>query len=395
MANKKRRAPSHTWVDPKTNALYARYTYTDRFGRERSVRRRAESPAHARAIYQELKAEHKERGEESFDARRMTFKDLAEFAKQHFIKEPVYRDSLKVEGVRSWYDMRNKLDVLVEFFGRMKVREITHADLMAFRSERLQTPTRGDIARHKEALKKDRKAKLVPSRALASVHRELALMRRVLNIAKRQRWIQVNPFDGGGLISGASEKRRDRIIGREEESRMLAACEGRYKHLRPLLVCGFDTGMRSGEMFKLRWRDVDLASRTIRLIAFNTKDAEEREVGMTPRLHAELTALWESSIKDSGALVFGVTNNIKKGWAAVCKLAGVEGAKPHDLRHTCATRMIQAGMPIEEVGRVLGHASPETTYRYINRDATTHSRAAEALHKYLESDHDEPSDAVN
>jgi integrase len=391
---KKRRTPSHTWTD-KNGQLYACYTFKDHFGKRKYKYRKAENPAHARALYQEMKAEHEEKGEESFDARRMTFKDLAAFAEKHFIKEPKYKDGLKIEGLRSHYDMKIKLAVLTDFFGRLKVREITHAHLLTFRTARLAEPTKRDIARHREALKKDKKAKVIPNRAMASVHRELALLRRVLNIAKRQRWITYNPFDGGGLISGASEVKRMRIISRDEEAKLLAACEGRYKHLRPAIICGLDTGMRSGEMFKLVWRDVDLKAREIHLIAMNTKTAQARTVGMTPRLHAELSELWSKSLKDLDVLVFGIAG-MKKGWLGICKKAGLSEVRPHDLRHTAATRMIEGGLSIAETGRILGHSSPATTYRYINPTAETPHRAASVLHTYLEADeHKEESDAVN
>ena len=52
---------------------------------------------------------------------------------------------------------------------------------------------------------------------------------------------------GDPLISMADERKRERIVTREEELRLLTACENRYqKHLRPILICALDIGMRRG-----------------------------------------------------------------------------------------------------------------------------------------------------
>ena len=79
-------------------------------------------------------------------------------------------------------------------------------------------------------------------------------MRRLLNIAEREGWILRNPMRSGDpLISIADERKRKRIFTRDEELRLLAACENRYqKHLRPILICALDTGMRRGEISGLK-----------------------------------------------------------------------------------------------------------------------------------------------
>ena len=79
-------------------------------------------------------------------------------------------------------------------------------------------------------------------------------MRRLLNIAEREGWILRNPMRSGDpLISIADERKRKRILTRDKELRLLAACENRYqKHLRPILICALDTGMRRGEISGLK-----------------------------------------------------------------------------------------------------------------------------------------------
>lgn len=272
--------------------------------------------------------------------------------------------------MRSWKNQLVALKPLVEHFGRMRVRSITHADIEKYKTRRMQTKTRRGT-----------------DRSVAGVNRELSLMRAILNFAKRQGWLKRNPFgQGESLISHADENRRERILTRQEEARLLAACEGPRAHLRPLLVCALDTAMRRGEMFKLRWSDVDLITGIIRVRKTTTKTWEARSIGMTARLQDEMRRLWKAAPPDPEGLVFGVKRDVKRSFGTACRLAGVEDLHLHDCRHTATTRMIQAGMAPAEVMKLTGHKQIATFLRYMNTDDQTARRAAEALDVFYGDD---------
>lgn len=97
-------------------------------------------------------------------------------------------------------------------------------------------------------------------------------------MAVRESWINKNPFAcGDSLISLALERKCERILSLEEERRLLAACEHpQQAHLRPVIICALDTGMRQGEVFKLKWADISFEAGTITIQAFNTKTLRER-----------------------------------------------------------------------------------------------------------------------
>lgn len=267
------------------------------------------------------------------------------------------------------------------------MREITYGDIYNYRSERLKVKTQYNR-----------------QRTLASMNRELCVLRRMLNIALRESWILKNPFNSGeSLISTAGERKRERILTIEEEQRLLAACDERTitytrkgkvmtvidkgenrKHLKPFLIALLDTGARKGEMLKLIWRKVDFERRIIVFEAVTTKTLQTRSVAMTSRLYDELQRLWQESDKNLDSLVFGISDNVRKSFSSACKAAGIkegglDGLTLHCLRHTAAVRLVKGQMPIQMVGRILGHTQPQTTYRYLSANEETLHQAASIL----------------
>lgn len=282
---------------------------------------------------------------------------------------PVYVDDRKVSGLRSESSVRGYAKALNEFFADRAIGSISYSDLETYKSNRL----RGRTRRGK-------------GRAIASVNRELATLRRVLGIAEREGWIAKSPFrKGESIISVADERKGFRVMSRDEEDRLLAACKGRIAHLRPILICAVDTGMRAGEIFKLRWKDIHKGY--IQIPALNTKRIITRPVPVSDRLKEEFKTLWEKSTKEESELVFGVTT-VKKSFASACRLARIEHGEPNGLslrclRRTAGTRLIQAGLSREEVGKILGHSrDTHVTYQhYLSADDRTIDRARELLNQ--------------
>ncbi|HWN08259.1 MAG TPA: tyrosine-type recombinase/integrase [Pyrinomonadaceae bacterium] len=361
--------------------LFARITYYDDNKKRRQKWRQAENVTEAKRLRRELLNELENHGSRTVDATRRTFEHLAKHFESNYLVEAEYRDDRKVRGRRSVETPRLQLRVLRDFFENRRLRSVTYADLLRFRAERLRTPTRGDKARYitqyqKAVIDETALPVKISTRAIASVNRELALLRKMFNVALQEGWILKNPFHmGESLISAADERKRERILTREEEERLLAACGERTvvymrngkqitalrdagtkqrEHLRSLIIMAIDTGCRLGEMLTLRWSDVDLTNRLITLRAFNTKTMREREVSITIRLQQELERLWESSFQVSDEFVFGMAS-IKKSFTSVRKLAGLDDVRFHDLRHTHGTRLDDLGFSLAKIGAQLGH----------------------------------------
>src|SRR5262249_47631784 len=152
-----------------------------------------------------------ERGVSIVDAENLTFERLAKIYQEEKLIAPVYEDGVRVSGLRSYKDLRGKLKTLVAFFGAKRVAKITHGDIEKYKLKRLRDQQRDQ----KGQPHKDRQGK---APKLATINRELQLLRPVLNFAKRKGWIIVNPFElGEQVISAAAERKRERVLTREEE----------------------------------------------------------------------------------------------------------------------------------------------------------------------------------
>jgi integrase len=341
---------------------YARFTYTDNSGRRRNVKRRAINKTNGEEILKELIREFDKGGGAQLEAARKDFNALCDFYEKHYAIEPSYVNGRKVAGLRSVASVRGYLKVFREHFGRHKLNSINYEHLRAYRNRRLGTNT------HQSA-----------QRSIATVNREMAYLRRLLNIAERNSWIAKNPFKkGDSLIHASDEVKRERILTRDEENRLLEGCVGRRSHLRALIIAAIDTGCRQGELFKLHWDDVDFDAGLLLLRAFNTKTMRERHVSITARLRTELETLKATAESDS-SLVFGITSEVRGSFRNVCKEAGLEGVRFHDLRHTHATRLDELGFSLAKIGGQLGHTVLQTTLRYVNRDKSAIQQVGHAL----------------
>ena len=311
-------------------------------------------------------------GSQVIDTARITFSTLADHYQLHYLKPAEFVDGRKVDGLRDWKHASSFLKLFREHFGKRRLREITYADIRTFSTRRLNTPTQYGR-----------------QRSVTTVNRELSYLRRILNIAVRESWLVKNPFNAGdGLISTADERKRERILTLDEENLLLKACENPWRsHLRPLLICLLDTGARFSEMTQLRWGSVCFDSGIITIEGRTTKTLKTRHVAMTERMSAELHKLRESARPEFDVRVFGVTNNVRKSFASACKEAGIkrggiDGLTLHSLRHTAATRLIKGNLPLQMVGRILGHSQVSTTYRYVTANSETIAQAAAILETF-------------
>ncbi|HEY1509851.1 MAG TPA: site-specific integrase [Solirubrobacteraceae bacterium] len=140
------------------------------------------------------------------------------------------------------------------------------------------------------------------------------------------------------------------------------------------------TGLRTGELLALRWRDVDFAGTTIRVRASyyagqltTPKSGKVRAVPMAPDVAAAIAKLgrrddWVGDddlvfVGDVGGYLDG--SALRRRYKAALGAAALRPLRFHDLRHTFGTRMI-AKADIRRVQEWMGHADIQTTMRYLH-----------------------------
>jgi integrase len=148
-------------------------------------------------------------------------------------------------------------------------------------------------------------------------------------------------------------------------------------HLTPLVVLALHTGLRRGELFGLRWADVALSQRRLMVRGDGAKSGQTRHVPLNREALRVLTT-WQqdrhavhSPEAASSDLVFpssagGPLDNVQTAWEGVLKAAGITAFRFHDLRHTFASWLVQAGVDLNQVRELLGHASLTMTLRYAH-----------------------------
>ena len=131
------------------------------------------------------------------------------------------------------------------------------------------------------------------------------------------------------------------------------------------------TGCRRNEILTLKWEDVDLEARELRLRDSKTgprivplPDAAVSVLAAVPRVPGNLWII-------TGAKAGGRLSNLNDHWLRIRARAGLEGVRLHDLRHSFASRALALGESLSAIGRLLGHGQVTTTARYAHlaRDA--------------------------
>lgn len=373
MASQKKRKKSRPGYreEKGTGYIFARISFKGSDGKRVYRTRKAVSKTHAKELREELLKEYKVGGQSAVDGARMTFNDLVEFYKKHYLTEAKYSSKgKKISGMRTYKDSEYKLPVLIDFFNGRLLRTITAGDIRRFESAYAQTPV--------EYRNKDGEVTQTKERSTTTVNRHLQLLRRMFHIAYEEGWILRLPKV---TVSAADEDKRDRVLSPAEEQLLLSVCSGT---LRTLVIFALETGMRRGEILSLTAEDIDLQACVINIKALNTKTLRSRKVPISNRLAAELATL-----PQTGKLF--TVSSVKRSFKTATQVAGIADLQFRDLRTTYGTRMIQAGLALAETSKLLGHQKPTTTYKhYLGIDDSTRQRAIEILNRANSTELEQP-----
>ena len=138
-------------------------------------------------------------------------------------------------------------------------------------------------------------------------------------------------------------------------------------HLKPMVVLALNTALRRGELFHLRWSDIDLDLNRLTVRAGNSKSGKPRTIPLNKDASKTLKK-WRASQKET-ELVFPSSigkplDNIQKAWIGLIDRAKIEDFRFHDLRHDFASQLVMRGVDLYVVKELLGHSTIQVTERY-------------------------------
>lgn len=208
-----------------------------------------------------------------------------------------------------------------------------------------------------------------------TVRKELEVVRAALNFHKRgaEAVFELPP----------PPPPKERFLTKDEVRALLKASR-RFPHVRAFIALSVSTGARQSALLELTWDRVDFRNGLIKLARGEAIDEQMKSraiVPMNKRARRYLKVLKAAStcpyvIEWAGSRVL----SIKKGFAASARRAGIKNITPHILRHTAASWMAMASVPMFEISRYLGHSDTRVTERrYAKLSPEYLRKAAKAL----------------
>ena len=180
-----------------------------------------------------------------------------------------------------------------------------------------------------------------------------------------------------------TERESANTFRRERGYPTLPECGTYADHLTPFVLLALNTGLRRGEIFNLRWRDVDLVGANLTVGGQGAKSGRTRHVPLHEKIVAVVKA-WRPEGVSPEAYVFPgdegkPMTSLKTSWMAIAKAAKLKHFRFHDTRHTFASKLVQAGVDLATVRELLGHSDFALTLRYAHLAAENKVAAVQTL----------------
>lgn len=208
-----------------------------------------------------------------------------------------------------------------------------------------------------------------------TVNNHIIAIRAIFNKAKEWHYVKRNPLEGKKPVE-VNDAKQIRAMSEEECRRFLAVCNRDFPEYYAMFVAFITSGMRSGELFSLEWKDIDFARRYIHIRAktgfspkgkdLKTNKAKERKIPLHPELAEILRFIPRTSSK-----VFTDNGNSfsqqkpRRLLIRIAKKARIDDlTRLHELRHTYASVLLSRGVDIFALKELLGHSDIKDTQRY-------------------------------
>ena len=270
-------------------------------------------------------------------AARVTFEDMEQYI----------LDDYKTNGKKSLDRVKISIENLREYFAGCRAEALTTDKINVYKRERQNEGA-----------------------ANASINRDLSALKRMFNLA-----IQAGKLSHRPYVPMLREK--NARSGFFEAKEFLALRETLPMYLRPMVTFAYYTGWRKGEVLDLRWSQVDLHERIIRLNPEQAKNGTGRLVAIEGELVVILEAQWNARRVvqlpgQSASLICPYVfhhngkriKDFRSAWGKALEATKLTGKIFHDLRRTAVRNMIRAGVPERVAMEVSGHKTRSVFDRY-------------------------------
>jgi integrase/recombinase XerC len=346
-------------------------SYTSKNGNRKQFTCKTKSEREARRFYQEkLQAIYDEE-----DRPKLKIISLSRFAEDYLAARRGDRISKSHQK-----ELRASLAFLQRALGDVQLHTITVADCDRFISRGWKPegwPSRWTQLKHYSNLK------------------------AVFRTAKRWQHIRENPFEQ--IDKPKPEERIPEILSRQELMRLLDSLPeetGAHKRIKNIVILAVSTGLRLSECLHLERRDLDFQKREILVRAKKDWSPKSRKPRVVPisgdtekalrnqllsNAGSKISRIQSSSYVFSGPHGFPVTKAvIEHPFMRVCAdLFPARGLHFHSLRHTFGSFLAEAGVPLQEIQRIMGHSSVRVTEIYARLRNNDFSNALNALNKAI------------
>lgn len=292
----------------------------------------------------------------AFDSALMTVKEWTNYWLENYKKLNIKPKTYEV------YERIIKLHIEPSALGMMQLRKITPMQIQKLVNEKYRAGL-----------------------SSATVRKMFNIINQALQKAYDNDMIPKNPAKTVELPEHTQKEIK--VFTREEQDRFFEAAKG--DALYDFFVISIDTGIRLGELLAITWKDVDFKNETIGISKniiqvknyLNQGDSKNitiiqetpktkasiRKVPLTQRSLGILKS--RKMLAESDQDVVFTTKvkttirhrNVARSFYRIAKKAKIEGANPHSLRHTYATRMFEIGVPAKIVSEILGHSKVSHT----------------------------------
>lgn len=214
--------------------------------------------------------------------------------------------------------------------------------------------------------------------SVATVNRKVSALSRMLTEAVEHGVIARKPVMPRYKEQNVAVK----YLTEDVEKRLVTAFQQLgYPHWQHFVPLAIDTGMRLGELLRLRWDHISPDGTIIHI--WRTKANRPRSVPLTRRAREALDSMRNVDSVSLGPFVAwakgaDLKRTYRAQWDAACRVAGIQHGI-HDLRHTCASRLVQRGIDLLRVKEYLGHSDVKTTLRYAHLAPNNLNACMEAL----------------